>query len=255
MFTLIFLTLKSLAKARILILILIPPLIAFAIVALLLLIFWLVISINLNNFDLYSLPALFSDWLLKNLWFINSIPFIGNVIGTVFLSILNSLTALLAKIIIFYSTIFLGLLITGFIGIYIIKAIQKEFYPSIKELQGNLNNLTFILRFSWFIVTFAFIFIISLPFFIIPYLGNMWGWLLGFIFFRYSILFETGRTIVSKEVFFFEKNLFNFNITLPMVGLFVLSYFIPFSGFIILPLSYILLSHHFLRILEKKISK
>jgi len=72
----------------------------------------------------------------------------------------------------------------------------------------------------------------------------IWFWLLGFLFFRYSVVLDVGMVILPKEVYEKHSASSNWTPTLSLAGIFSLS-LLPILGLIVPVLAVISQSHYF----------
>ncbi|MDX1353774.1 MAG: hypothetical protein R3254_12240, partial [Thiomicrorhabdus sp.] len=88
------------------------------------------------------------------------------------------------------------------------------------------------------------LFIVTIPMLFIPLVNIVWFWLLGFMFFRYSIVLDVGQVILPEQMFNQVKQMTNWAPTNALAVLFLLST-LPLIGLFVPVLGVIALSHHY----------
>jgi len=174
---------------------------------------------------------------------IGAIPFIGTaliwIIGTVFAVIAGILGVLLGS----YLILLFAMIITGFMTDSLVKAVHDKHYPN-TDYSGHGTMLGMI----WKLLVYGFLllllFIVTIPMLFIPLVNIVWFWLLGFMFFRYSVVLDVGQVILPEKLFNEVKHMTNWTPTTAVGALFLLST-LPLVGLFIPVLAVIALSHYY----------
>lgn len=183
------------------------------------------------------------DWTEQAEQSIGSIPFLGAailwVLGLVFAVIAGVLGVLLGS----YLILLFAMIITGFMTDSIVKAIHDKHYPHV-DYQGHGSMLGMIGSMLWFGFLLLLLFIITIPMLFIPLVNIIWFWLLGFLFFRYSLVLDVGQVILPENLFNEVKPISHWTPTVTLAALFLLST-MPLVGLFIPVLAVIALAHYY----------
>jgi len=174
---------------------------------------------------------------------IGAIPFIGGVliwiVGMVFAVIAGILGVLLGS----YLILVFAMIITGFMTDSLVKAVHDKHYPN-TDYSGHGSMMGMI----WKILVYGFLllllFIVTIPMLFIPLVNIVWFWLLGFMFFRYSVVLDVGQVILPEKMFNEVKHMTNWTPTMAVAMLFLLST-LPLVGLFVPVLAVIALSHYY----------
>ncbi|QCU90872.1 EI24 domain-containing protein [Thiomicrorhabdus sediminis] len=179
---------------------------------------------------------------------IGSIPFVGAallwVLGLVFAVIAGVLGVLLGS----YLILLFAMLITAFMTDSLVKAVHDKHYPNV-AYQGHGSLLGMTGKLLWFGFLLLLLFIVTIPMLFIPLVNLIWFWLLGFLFFRYSLVLDVGQVILPEALFNQVKDFGNWPPTLALGALFLLST-MPLVGLFIPVLAVIALAHYYFEILR-----
>lgn len=174
---------------------------------------------------------------------IGSIPIIGAAllwfIGLFVAVIAGVLGVLLGS----YLILLFAMIITGFMTDSLVKAVHDKHYPNV-DYQGHGSMTGMIGKLLWFGFLLLLLFIVTIPMLFIPLVNIVWFWLLGFLFFRYSVVLDVGQVILPESLFNEVKPISNWSPTLAVGALFMLSTF-PLVGLFVPVLAVIALSHHY----------
>ncbi len=174
---------------------------------------------------------------------IGAIPFIGTAIlwllGVVFAVIAGILGVLLGS----YLILLFAMIITGFMTDSLVKAVHDKHYPH-TDYQGHGTMLGMLGKLLWYGFLLLLLFLVTIPMLFIPLINVIWFWLLGFMFFRYSVVLDVGQVILPEKMFNEVKQITNWTPTLAIAALFLLST-LPLIGLFIPVLAVIALSHYY----------
>ena len=174
---------------------------------------------------------------------IGSIPFIGAIllwfVGAVFAIIAGILGVLLGS----YLILLFAMIITGFMTDSLVKAVHDKHYPH-TDYQGHGTMLGMIGKLLWYGFLLLLLFLVTIPMLFIPLVNVIWFWLLGFMFFRYSVVLDVGQVILPEKLFNQVKHMTNWTPTLAVAALFMLST-LPLVGLFVPVLAVIALSHYY----------
>jgi len=174
---------------------------------------------------------------------IGAIPFIGGVliwiVGMVFAVIAGILGVLLGS----YLILLFAMIITGFMTDSLVKAVHDKHYPNTDYFgHGTMTGMI------WKLLVYGFLllllFIVTIPMLFIPLVNVVWFWLLGFMFFRYSIVLDVGQVILPEKMFNEVKHMTNWTPTSAVAALFLMST-LPLIGLFVPVLAVIALSHYY----------
>lgn len=184
-----------------------------------------------------------STWTTEAEETIGTIPFIGGILlwffGLVFAVIAGVLGILLGS----YLILLFAMIITGFMTDSLVKAVHDKHYPH-TDYQGHGTMMGMIGKLLWFGFLLLLLFLVTIPMLFIPLLNIVWFWLLGFMFFRYTVVLDVGQVILPEAMFNEVKDMTNWSPTLAVGALFLLST-LPLVGLFVPVLAVIALSHHY----------
>lgn len=174
---------------------------------------------------------------------IGAIPFIGTVLiwilGTIFAVIAGVLGVLLGS----YLILIFAMIITGFMTDSLVKAVHDKHYPN-TDYTGHGTMLGMIWKLLVYGLLLLLLFIVTVPMLFIPLVNIVWFWLLGFLFFRYSVVLDVGQVILPEKLFNEVKHMTNWIPTTTVGALFLLST-LPLVGLFVPVLAVIALSHYY----------
>lgn len=181
---------------------------------------------------------------------IGAIPLIGGAIlwmlGVVVAVIAGILGVLLGS----YLILLFAMIITGFMTDSLVKAVHDKHYPNV-DYVGHGSTLGMI----WKMVVYGFLllllFLVTIPMLFIPLVNIVWFWLLGFMFFRFSIVLDVGQVILPEKLFLEVKSMTRWTPTLALAALFLMST-LPLVGLFVPVLAVIALSHHYFEYLATR---
>ncbi|GAB6071161.1 hypothetical protein JCM30760_22580 [Thiomicrorhabdus hydrogeniphila] len=174
---------------------------------------------------------------------IGAVPFIGGallwIFGVVFAVIAGVLGVLLGS----YLILIFAMIITGFMTDSLVKVVHDKHYPN-TDYSGHGTMLGMI----WKLLVYGFLllllFLVTIPMLFIPLLNVVWFWLLGFMFFRYSIVQDVGQVILPESMFNEVKQMTNWAPTGAVAALFLMST-LPLIGLFVPVLAVIALAHYY----------
>jgi hypothetical protein len=95
------------------------------------------------------------------------------------------------------------------------------------------------------------LFLVTIPMLFIPLVNIVWFWLLGFLFFRYSVVLDVGQVILPEALFNQVKGLGNGTSTMALAGFFALS-LLPILSLFAPVLAVIALAHYYFDMLSSQ---
>jgi len=212
------------------------------------------ISMALVSLMGYSFLALFltGDWVTQNTYVVEfsqattqaeqwlaGIPLVGGLLVwaiTLFVSLIIGVAGLLLGS---YLVLLLAMIITGFMTDSLIKAVRNIHYPEV-EYQGHGNVFSLLMQLLGYGALLLLLLLLGLPLLFIPLVNLAWLWLLGFLFFRYTLIMDVGQVILTEQEFQQFRSIW---LTTPTLGLMLLysvtvlplvSFFVPVIGVIFL---------------------
>ncbi len=174
---------------------------------------------------------------------IGAIPFIGTVLLWVIGAVIAVIAGILGVLLGSYLILLFAMIITGFMTDSLVKAVRDKHYPNV-DYEGHGSILEMLGKLLWFGFLLLLLVIVTIPMFFIPLVNIVWFWLLGFLFFRYSVVLDVGQVILPEKLFNEVKHLGNWSPTLAVAALFMLSTF-PLVGLFVPVLAVIALSHYY----------
>jgi hypothetical protein len=185
----------------------------------------------------------FNHWEQQAENSIGAIPIVGGIILWFLGFIVAVIAGILGIILGSYLILLFAMIITGFLTETIIKAVHDKHYLHI-EYTGHGSTAGTIWKIVKFGLLILLLFIITLPLLFIPLINVVWFWLLGFLFFRYSIVLDVGQVILPEALFNKLRGLTNWQPTSALAILLLLSMF-PIISFFAPVLAVIALSHYY----------
>ncbi len=145
---------------------------------------------------------------------------------------------------VFWVSLFMALIIVGFLTPSILHKLQQKHYPNIR-LNGYGNVLNSILFLIKSIVIMILLFIVLIPLYFIPFINLIAINIPFYYFFHKMLHFDVGSTLLSKEEDKRLKYNYTFAFRMQTLFLYILS-MIPFVA-LILPVFYIIyLGHNYM---------
>jgi len=214
-----------------------------------------IILVSLLGYGIFGI-FLVSDFVLNNPFIqdvqewkaeaeqsIGAIPLLGTAIlwflGAVFAVIAGILGVLLGS----YLILLFAMIITGFMTDSLVKAVHDKHYPH-TDYQGHGTMLGMIGKLLLYGFLLLLLFLVTIPMLFIPLVNVVWFWLLGFMFFRYSVVLDVGQVILPESMFNEVKQMTNWTPTMAVAALFLLST-LPLVGLFVPVLAVIALSHYY----------
>ena len=179
---------------------------------------------------------------------IGAVPVIGAailwVLGLVIIVIAGFLGVLLGS----YLILLFAMIITGFMTDSLVKAVHDKHYPH-TDYQGHGSVGGLLWKLLKFGLLLLLVFLLTVPMLFIPLINLVWFWLLGFLFFRYSLVLDVGQVILPEAMFKEVKGLGNWTPTLTLGGFFMLS-LLPILSLFAPVFAVIALSHYYFDVLS-----
>jgi hypothetical protein len=175
----------------------------------------------------YSAETISNDFVSG----MEGIPYIGIYLAFVVAKIVLILLTVIGIFVGSYVTIIVSLIIAGFLTPGIIKIIVRRRGGDIQDYKGFGNLLTGILKILMIIALHLLVFILILPFLLIPFI-NFWLFTaLIFSFFRSVIVYDVGSNMLDMDYYRSNTGMFNMDLfiitgagfllsSLPIVGIF-----------------------------------
>ncbi len=171
-----------------------------------------------------------------------SIPLIGGLLLWLIGAVVAVVAGILGILIGSYLVLLFAMIITGFMTDSLVKAVHDLHYPNV-AYEGHGSTLGMI----WEVVKFGgwmlLLMLLTLPMLFIPLFNIVWFWLIGFLFFRFSVIADVGQIILSEQQYQQVKPITNWEITLPNAILYSLSV-IPILSFFVPVLAVIATAHY-----------
>jgi CysZ protein len=142
-----------------------------------------------------------------------------------------------------YLVLLFAMIITGFMTDSIVKVIHDKHYPH-TAYSGHGTVAGMIWKLVKFGLLTLLLLIVTLPLLFIPLINLVWFWVLGFLFFRFSVVQDVGQVILPEALFKQLKPVTNWAATTPVAILFFFSVF-PMVSFFAPMLAVIALSHYY----------
>ncbi|MDX1347871.1 MAG: EI24 domain-containing protein [Thiomicrorhabdus chilensis] len=190
----------------------------------------------------------FNVWQQQAEQTIGAIPFIGAallwLIGVVVAVIAGILGILLGS----YLILLFAMIITGFMTDSLVKAVHDKHYPH-TAYQGHGTISGMLWKMLKFGLLMLLLFLLTIPMLFIPLVNIVWFWVLGFLFFRYTVVLDVGQVILPESMFNEVKALSNWTPTLTLAGFFALS-LLPVLSLFAPVLAVIALAHYYFDVLS-----
>ncbi|MGM0541795.1 MAG: EI24 domain-containing protein [Pseudomonadota bacterium] len=219
-----------------------------------------IILVSLMGYGLFGIFAV-SDFIIENpmvsevnSWTLQAEQSIGAVpfIGAILLWIVTTIVAIVAGVMAFllgsYLILLFAMIITGFMTDSLVKVIHDKHYPHVSYV-GHGSTLGMLWKMLKYGLLLLLVFLLTIPIMFIPLVNIVWFWLLGFMFFRYSLVLDVGQVILPESMFNAVKGFGNWTPTLSLGGLFLLST-MPLLGLFIPVLAVIALAHYYFNYLS-----
>ena len=174
---------------------------------------------------------------------IGSIPLIGGVLLWVIGVAAAVIAGVLGIILGSYLVLLFAMIITGFMTDSLIKVVRDKHYPEL-EYEGHGNTWDMLWKLTKFGLLMLLLFLLTIPMLFIPVVNIVWFWLLGFLFFRYSVILDVGQVILPQARFEQTKGMTNWTPTNFLGSLFLLSNF-PLAGLFMPVLGVIGMAHYY----------
>lgn len=174
---------------------------------------------------------------------IGAIPFIGSALLWIFGMVFAVIAGILGVLLGSYLILIFAMIITGFMTDSLVKVVHDKHYPN-TDYSGHGTMMGMIGKLLWFGFLLLLLFIVTIPMLFIPLVNVVWFWILGFMFFRYSIVQDVGQVILPESMFNEVKAMSNWTPTLALAALFLMST-LPLIGLFVPVLAVIALSHHY----------
>lgn len=174
---------------------------------------------------------------------IGAIPLIGGLILWFIGLAVTVIAGVLGIILGSYLVLLFAMIVTGFMTDSIVKVVHDKHYPhTAYSGHGSVAGMIWgLVKFGLLILLLM---IVTLPLLFIPLINIVWFWILGFLFFRYSVVQDVGQVILPEALFKQLKPVTNWTATTPLAILFFLSIF-PMVSFFVPMLGVIALSHYY----------
>lgn len=183
------------------------------------------------------------NWTTQAEQSIGAVPFIGAILLWVVTTIMAIVAGLLAFLLGSYLILLFAMIITGFMTDSLVKVIHDKHYPNV-DYVGHGSTLGMLWKMLKYALLLLLLFLLTIPIMFIPLVNIVWFWLLGFMFFRYSLVLDVGQVILPELMFNEVKGFGNWRPTLSLGSLFLLST-MPLLGLFIPVLAVIALAHHY----------
>ncbi|BBP46877.1 hypothetical protein THMIRHAS_22500 [Thiosulfatimonas sediminis] len=174
---------------------------------------------------------------------IGSIPLIGGILLWVTGFVVTLVAGILGFLLGSYLILIFAMIITGFMTDALVKAVRDLNYPGL-EYQGHGSMATMLWKIFKYALGMLLLFLVTIPMLFIPVINIVWFWLLGFMFFRYSVVLDVGMVILPQAVYEQHSSSTNWTPTGAQAGIFSLS-LLPIMGLIVPVLAVIAQSHYF----------
>lgn len=220
------------------------------------------VLVSLLGYGLFGV-LLFSDWVTQNpmvvefsAWSqsaqnsIGSIPLIGGLLLWVIGFVVTLVAGVLGFLLGSYLVLLFAMIITGFMTDSLVKVVHDKHYPHTPYSgHGSIGGMLW--KLTKFGLLMLLLFLVTFPMLFIPLINVVWFWLLGFLFFRYSLVLDVGQVILPEPLFNRVKGLGNGTSTLTLAGLFALS-LLPILSLFAPVLGVIALAHYYFDILSSQ---
>lgn len=185
----------------------------------------------------------FESWSLEAEQTIGAIPLIGGIILWFLGLAVTVIAGVLGIILGSYLVLIFAMIVTAFMTDTLVKAVHDLHYPH-TDYHGHGSTAGMIWKITKFALLMLLIFLITIPLLFIPLINIVWFWLLGFLFFRYSLVLDVGSVILPQELFEKLNGIGNWQPTIALAVLFSLSVF-PMMSFFAPVLGVLALAHYY----------
>ncbi|MBO1925102.1 EI24 domain-containing protein [Thiomicrorhabdus sp. 6S3-12] len=174
---------------------------------------------------------------------VGAIPLIGSALLWVGGLIMAVIAGVLGVLLGSYLILLFAMIITGFMTDSLVKVVRDKHYPGL-EYQGHGSIGDMLWKLTKFGLLMLLLFIVTIPMLFIPLINAVWFWLLGFLFFRYSIVLDVGQVVLPEALFNKLKSVDNWTPTLTLASMFFLST-LPLVGLFMPVLGVIAMAHYY----------
>ncbi len=185
----------------------------------------------------------FQYWIQQAEFTIVALPIIGGILFVLLEIVVVMIAGIIGIILGSYLVLLFAMIITAFMTDTLIKAVHDKHYPDL-EYKGHGSTVGMLWSVTKVGLLVLLLFIVTLPLLFIPLINIIWFWMLGFLFFRYTLVLDVGQVILTKQLFNKLKGLTNWEPTSALAILLLLSIF-PLMGFFAPILAVIALSHYY----------
>lgn len=182
---------------------------------------------------------------------LESIPLIGGLLLWLIGAMVAVVAGILGILIGSYLVLLFAMIITGFMTDSLVKAVHDLHYPNVayKGHGSTLGMIWEVVKFgSWMLL----LMLLTLPMLFIPIFNIVWFWLIGFLFFRFSVVVDVGQVILPKSLYQQIKPVTNWELTLPHAILYSLSV-IPVLSLFVPVLAVIATAHYSFQKLQSEV--
>ncbi len=179
---------------------------------------------------------------------IGAVPFVGAAILWLLGIVMAVIAGLLGILLGSYLILLFAMIITGFMTDSLVKAVHDKHYPH-TDYQGHGTISGMLWKLLKFGLLMLLLFLVTIPMLFIPLINLVWFWILGFLFFRYSLVLDVGQVILPESIFNEVKGLGNWTPTLTLGGFFMLS-LLPVLSLFAPVFAVIALSHYYFDVLS-----
>lgn len=183
------------------------------------------------------------QWLEQTEQDLAAIPIIGGMLLWLVTTLVTVSASLLGILIGSYLVLLFAMVIAGFLTEKLVAAVHDRHYPGL-TYQGHGSTTRMIMRLLGYGAALLLLMILTLPVMLIPGINLIWFWLLGFLFFRYSMVLDVGMVILPESLFRQEKSITRWTPTLVLLVFYALSS-IPLLNLFAPMLAVIALAHYF----------
>ena len=173
---------------------------------------------------------------------LESIPVIGAVLLWLIGAVVTVVAGILGVLIGSYLILLFAMVITGFMTDSLVKAVHDLHYPNL-SYEGHGSTLGMVWEVIKFGLKMLLLMVVTLPILFIPLFNVIWFWLIGFLFFRFSVVSDVGQVILPEPLFQQIKPVTNWELTVPNAILYSLS-IVPVLGLFIPVLAVIATAHY-----------
>ncbi|WP_321275887.1 EI24 domain-containing protein [Thiomicrorhabdus indica] len=191
----------------------------------------------------------FDEWQTAAESTIGAIPFVGGVLLWIIGFLAAVVAGVLGVLLGSYLVLLFAMIITGFMTDSLVKVVRDKHYPGL-DYVGHGSTLDMLWKLLKFGLLMLLLFLVTIPMLFIPVVNIVWFWLLGFLFFRYSVILDVGQVILPQARFEETKGMTNWAPTNFLGSLFLLSNF-PLAGLFMPVLGVIGMAHYYFDDLSK----